>query len=241
MFACFLRHQWRASVQLVFRDKFVICHLLLVKRIRNLAEHALFQFDGLLCHHVELHLLFARELVRSREWFLSGITAACASIANITTSTRLCFVFIFFGQNRLANLSLLLLAVGTCCVVLLRRGLFVFRLFFLQLHSLLDDCLHLCGRPGMNFGLYSCHLTEWFVVVHKLSTGFFIQTRLWERNNKEASDDFEDVFKGPFTLIPVSFQCVHTDFAWQRGNVRMEDFCQEEAFRWADREAAFKN
>ena len=96
MFVSFLGHKCHSSIQLVLGNESIVYQLLLVKRICDLAQHLLFQFYGLLCHSIEFHLLFAWELMRSREGFLSWITAAAAAIANITTSTQSWIVFIFF-------------------------------------------------------------------------------------------------------------------------------------------------
>ena len=131
IFVCFLGHKCHSSVQFIFDSKFVVYQLLLVKGVCDLTEHLLFQFYGLLCHCVELHLLFAWELMRSRERFLTWISTAISTIANITTSWFLWIVFIFLWKYRLANLSLLLLTTGTGRVVVRLRCLLFFWLFFL--------------------------------------------------------------------------------------------------------------
>ena len=82
-------------------------------------------------------------------------------------------------------------------------------------------------------------LAEGIVVVHELTAGLLVQTRLREGHNQETLDNFEDVLQGPFSRIPVSLQGVHADFTSVHGDVWMEYLGQEEAFRGALWEPTF--
>ena len=182
--------------------EFLIYHRLLVEWVCNLTEYLLFQLHWLVCEWVELHLLLARQLVRTREWLLAGVSAACTFL--FATARPKSVIFIFFWQDRLDDLSLCLLAAGCRRAVNVWWSFLNLWLIMFSLRSLVHNTLLLLIWPCVYLRLYFGHLTEWLVVVHKVSACFLVQTWLWEGNNKQASNDFEDVLEWPFRRVPIS-------------------------------------
>ena len=87
----------------------------------------------------------------------------------------------------------------------------------------------------------SCVLAERIIVIHKLATSLFVQTRFRERHYQKTLDDLEDVAEGPLGGVPVALQRVHADFARVHRHVRVENLRQEVPFGGALRELTFND
>jgi hypothetical protein len=93
----------------------------------------------------------------------------------------------------------------------------------------------------VDFRVYSGVIAKGIVVFHELTTGLFVETRLWKGNNKQALDDFENVLQRPLRWVPVPLEGIYADVSRRRGHVRMENFGEKETFWRASGEAGLQH
>ena len=85
-------------------------------------------------------------------------------------------------------------------------------------------------RHCVNIGHHFGHSGVLLVVIHEQPACFLVQTAFGEGNDEKAPDDAENVAERPLGWIPVSFQSIYTNIAFNC-YVRVEDLGQEVALR----------